>query len=90
MLVMQKDEVSQVESSACIRCGKCGEVCPSHLMPAKLAGFAHRNDESGFVKFDGMECVMCGSCSYICPAKRPLTQQIKAMRSIVLANRRKK
>ena len=90
LLVMQKDEVSQVESSACIRCGKCGEVCPSHLMPAKLAGFAHRNDESGFVKFDGMECVMCGSCSYICPAKRPLTQQIKAMRSIVLANRRKK
>ncbi len=90
LLVMQKDEVSQVESSACIRCGKCSEVCPSHLMPAKLAGFAHRNDESGFVKFDGMECVMCGSCSYICPAKRPLTQQIKAMRSIVLANRRKK
>lgn len=90
LLVMQKDEVSQVESSACIRCGKCGEVCPSHLMPAKLAGFADRNDESGFVKFDGMECVMCGSCSYICPAKRPLTQQIKAMRSIVLANRRKK
>lgn len=90
LLVMQKDEVSQVESSACIRCGKCGEVCPSHLMPAKLAGFAHRNDESSFVKFDGMECVMCGSCSYICPAKRPLTQQIKAMRSIVLANRRKK
>lgn len=90
LLVMQKDEVSQVESSACIRCGKCGEVCPSYLMPAKLAGFAHRNDESGFVKFDGMECVMCGSCSYICPAKRPLTQQIKAMRSIVLANRRKK
>lgn len=90
LLVMQKDEVSQVESSACIRCGKCGEVCPSHLMPAKLAGFADRNDEAGFVKFDGMECVMCGSCSYICPAKRPLTQQIKAMRSIVLANRRKK
>ena len=23
---------------------------------------------------------MCGSCSYVCPAKRPLTQQIKAMR----------
>ena len=41
-------------------------------------------------EFDGMECVMCGSCSYVCPAKRPLTQQIKAMRSTVLANRRKK
>ncbi len=90
LLVFQKDEVSKVEASACIRCGKCGEACPSNLLPAKLAGFASRNDEEGFTAFDGMECVMCGSCSYVCPAKRPLTQQIKAMRSIVLANRRKK
>ncbi len=90
LLVFQKDEVSKVESSACIRCGKCGEACPSNLLPAKLAGFASRNDEEGFTSFDGMECVMCGSCSYVCPAKRPLTQQIKAMRNTVLANRRKK
>ena len=57
---------------------------------AKLAGFASRNDETGFTKFDGMECVECGSCSYVCPAKRPLTQQIKAMRRTIMANRRKK
>lgn len=90
LLVFKEDVVSKIESSACIRCGRCGEGCPSNLLPAKLAGFAAKNDEAGFVKFDGMECVMCGSCSFVCPAKRPLTQQIKAMRSIVLANRRKK
>ena len=90
LLVFKEDVVSKIESSACIRCGKCGEACPEHLLPAKLAGFAAKNNEEGFVKFDGMECVMCGSCSYICPAKRPLAQQIKAMRSTVLANRRKK
>ncbi len=90
LLVFQEDVVSKIESSACIRCGRCGEGCPSNLLPAKLASFAAKNDETGFVKFDGMECVMCGSCSFVCPAKRPLTQQIKAMRSIVLANRRKK
>ena len=84
------DPVENSNSPECIRCGRCGEGCPSHLLPAKLASFAAKNDEAGFVKFDGMECVMCGSCSYVCPAKRPLTQQIKAMRSIVLANRRKK
>ena len=84
------DPVENSNSPECIRCGRCGEGCPSHLLPAKLASFAAKNDEAGFVKFDGMECVMCGSCSYVCPAKRPLTQQIKAMRSTVLANRRKK
>lgn len=90
LLIMQKDIVSHISSSACIRCGRCGEGCPSHLLPAKLAGFASRNDETGFTKFDGMECVECGSCSYVCPAKRPLTQQIKAMRRTIMANRRKK
>ncbi|MBQ4284604.1 MAG: electron transport complex subunit RsxC [Lachnospira sp.] len=90
LLVFQKDEVSKAEESACIRCGRCGEACPSNLLPGRLADFASRNDEESFVAFDGMECVMCGSCSYVCPAKKPLTQQIKAMRSTVLANRRKK
>ena len=90
LLVMQKDIVSHISSSACIRCGRCGEGCPSHLLPAKLAGFASRNNEAGFLKFDGMECVECGSCSFVCPAKRPLTQQIKSMRRTIMANRRKK
>lgn len=90
LLVFQQDEVSKVQTSACIRCGRCSQACPSLLMPSKLAEAAEHNDEETFVKFDGMECVMCGSCSYVCPAKKPLTQQIKAMRSNVLANRKKK
>ena len=44
----------------------------------------------GFVENGGMECCECGCCSFICPAKRPLTQSIKSMRKIELANRRKK
>ena len=90
LLVMKEDIVSKLETSACIRCGRCGEGCPSHLLPAKLAGFASRNNEAGFLKFDGKECVECGSCSFVCPAKRPLTQQIKSMRRTIMANRRKK
>ena len=90
LLVFKEDVVSKLETSACIRCGRCGDGCPSHLLPAKLAGFASRNDEAGFLKVDGMECVECGSCSYVCPAKRPLTQQIKSMRRTIMANRRKK
>ena len=90
LLVFKEDIVSKIESSACIRCGRCGAGCPSHLLPAKLAKLASKKDEEGFTKFDGMECVECGSCSYVCPAKRPLTQQIKAMRRTIMANRRKK
>ena len=49
LLVFKEDVVSKLETSACIRCGRCGDGCPSHLLPAKLAGFASRNDEAGFL-----------------------------------------
>ena len=36
-----------------------------------------------------MECCECGCCSFVCPAKRQLTQAIKSMRRMILADRKK-
>ena len=69
---------------------RCVEVCPSRLIPSRLAKVAERGDEEGFVKLNGLECMECGSCSYVCPAKRQLKQAIGSMRKTTLANRRKK
>ena len=90
LLCLTKDEAAAYEPSNCINCGRCVSVCPGRVVPSRLADFAERHDEEAFVKADGMECCECGCCSYICPAKRPLTQYIKSMRKIVLANRKKK
>lgn len=90
ILCMKKDEVSKVESSACINCGRCVEVCPSRIIPSRLAVLAERGDEEKFVKQNGLECMECGSCSYVCPAKRQLKQAIGTMRKTALANRKKK
>lgn len=90
LLAFTKDVVKEEAESACIRCGRCGEACPENLLPARLAAFARRGDMDGFVKSYGMECVECGCCSYVCPAKRQITQSIKAMRKMVMAERRKK
>lgn len=90
LLCLTKDEAAAYEPSNCINCGRCVSVCPGRVIPSRLADFAERHDEEAFVKADGMECCECGCCSYICPAKRPLTQYIKSMRKIVLANRKKK
>lgn len=89
LLFMSTDEVSQVEASACINCGRCVDVCPGRIVPSKLMDYAVRGDEESFLKHDGMECCECGCCSYICPAKRPLTQTIKSMRKIQLAKKKK-
>ena len=89
LLCLTKDEVSEMEPSACINCGRCLEVCPGRVMPSKLATLAEKHKEEEFVAKDGMECCECGCCSYVCPAKRHLTQSIKSMRKIVLSKRKK-
>ena len=87
----KKDEVSKaaLKETHCINCGKCINVCPSRLIPTKLADCSAKRDLETFNKFNGVECVECGSCSYICPAKRNLAESIKTMRKEALAARRK-
>lgn len=89
LLCLTKDDVSAMEPTACINCGRCSEACPERLLPGRLSTYAVHGDAESFVKENGMECCECGCCSYVCPAKKPLTQTIKSMRKLELANRRK-
>ena len=90
VLGFTEDIVKTLEPSACINCGRCVEVCPSRIIPSRLADFAERHDEESFVALHGLECVECGSCSYVCPAKRHLKQSIGGMKRIAICNRKKK
>lgn len=90
LLCISHDEVSASKTTACVNCGMCAEVCPGRVVPRMLADYSERGNKEAFVAKNGMECCECGCCSYVCPAKRNLTQSIKSMRKIVLADRRKK
>ena len=85
-----RDTVAANAPTACIRCGRCADVCPSHVIPQLMMEAAERSDIDLFVKYDGMQCCECGCCTYICPAKRPLTQAFREMRKVVAASRKKK
>lgn len=89
LLCLTQDDVSRMEPSACINCGRCVEACPSRLVPSMLADFAEHYEEEGFLSHDGMECCECGCCSFVCPARRSLTQSIKSMRKMQLAKKKK-
>jgi electron transport complex protein RnfC len=90
LLCMSTDEVARYEPSACINCGRCVAICPSRIVPSRLADYAENQLPETFEKWNGLECIECGSCSFTCPANRHLAQAIKAMKKTVLANKRNK
>ena len=85
-----EDEVEKNPESPCIRCGRCGEVCPEFLVPVLMMQTCMAGNSEGYEKLYGMECIECGSCSYICPARRPLTQAFKQMKRRIGEERRQK
>ena len=77
ILVFTKKDAHAFESSACIRCGKCLNVCPMGLCASRFVDPAEKNALTPELESKIMNCMECGSCSYVCPARRPLVQWIK-------------
>lgn len=57
---------------ACIRCGRCSEVCPVSLLPQQLYWYAHARDFDKIQDFDLFDCIECGCCAQVCPSYIPL------------------
>ena len=66
---------SSVRESACIRCGRCMDVCPMNLMPMELNEAYQRKDPAALQAGHLGLCMNCGCCSYVCPAHRQLTEK---------------
>lgn len=89
VLVFQEDEVDEFESSHCIRCARCVDVCPAFLMPVTLSKVAQTDMVAKLDDYNAMDCIECGSCSYVCPAKIPLLHWIRLGKDKLAAEKRK-
>ncbi|GHU40347.1 electron transport complex subunit C [Clostridia bacterium] len=88
LLSLLTDEMSALTPTPCINCGRCVEVCPSGLVPSRLAKQAQRKQNADFEKWNGLECIECACCTYGCPAKQPLVSDIKLMKKRILTKKR--
>ena len=61
-----------VEDVRCLRCGKCIDACPMHLMPVLMYKALQDGDVDGLKASNMMDCIECGCCAYTCPASVPL------------------
>ena len=67
-----------VETSQCIRCGKCIDVCPMQLMPVIMYKSTMTGDPQEMLKSNMMDCIECGCCAYTCPGCVPLVLAFRA------------
>lgn len=73
----QEDNVEHKDPH-CIRCGRCIDVCPMHLMPLYLHQAERRSDLQKLDELHIMDCIECGCCTYTCPGKLHLVQSFRA------------
>jgi electron transport complex protein RnfC len=62
------------EPLACIRCGRCAEVCPANLLPQQLYWHARAKDLDKVQDYNLFDCIECGCCAHVCPSHIPLVQ----------------
>ena len=67
-----------VEQSRCIRCGKCIDACPMHLMPVLLYKSTQTANVEEMMSVHMLDCIECGCCAYTCPASVPLVLAFRA------------
>lgn len=77
VLAFSGAEEGTVENPTCIRCGRCVEACPMHLMPLYMFQCEQKNDYEGMARLHLTDCVECGACTYVCPGKLHLTQSFR-------------
>lgn len=74
--VLSEKECASLKETACIRCGRCADVCPMLLDPADFANaltLENKDDKMEALANGKVNlCIECGACAYVCPASRPL------------------
>ncbi|MCL2013661.1 MAG: electron transport complex subunit RsxC [Oscillospiraceae bacterium] len=72
-----------VDTTACIRCGKCVRACPINLMPITLERAYDAKNLEDLEKWKVNMCINCGCCSFMCPAGRNLAAKFQLAKKLL-------
>ncbi|MBK5965817.1 electron transport complex subunit RsxC [Thiocystis minor] len=75
---------------ACIRCGRCADVCPAKLLPQQLYWHARAKDLDRVQDYNLFDCIECGCCAQVCPSHIPLVQYYRYAKTEVYVREQEK
>ena len=76
-------ETDHSVAAACIKCGRCADVCPMELFPLYFAKYLEDGNIQGLKDRNVMDCIECRCCEYICSSKIPLVARIREGKTAV-------
>jgi Na+-translocating ferredoxin:NAD+ oxidoreductase RnfC subunit len=62
-------KLGKVETTECIRCGRCLYVCSGRLPVISIKEAADKEDWDRVKKLGAQYCQQCGTCAFVCPAR---------------------
>lgn len=84
------DGLSIPEMTPCNRCGRCVSVCPSRIIPYRIAELSQQKRYKKCAEYGALACCECGCCDYVCPAYIPIKKLIHAAKQKRSAAKRDK
>lgn len=89
IVVLSQEYLERHPALACVRCGKCVEVCPMGLLPNMVGIYAEKGRWDDAERWNAMDCFECGSCAYVCPSRRPLVDWVRQAKRAINEKRRR-
>ncbi len=83
IIALDEKDSKPAVTEACIRCGKCINVCPFGIHPPRIERALREKDPEAMEKYGANACMECGCCAFVCPANRPLVQRNKLAKAAI-------